>query len=354
VIVRTDVFTGQEQKELEKQAARLAVMREGMYGHLGQSIGKQFVESREYEMAVLEMKAGADRGGKVGPPRKFSVETKAVLTEAASPIMQPSIRPPLPVLFRQPQIAALMPQPPGITGNTVRTPVETTSTNAAAAVAEGGLMSESTLVIANVDEPIRRVGEVLPVSLEMFSDAGPLQVWIDQQLMTHVGVAEDDQLLNGNGTTPNLVGILNRSGLAADQARGADTNADAILKQMVAIWTATFLAPDAVIINPAQFQTMALDKDSAGFYKVFAPTTPADAPIWRMRVVVTPAIAAGTALVGAFGLGGQVYRRQAVTIESSPDHADYFGKDLVGIRASERVGLGVLRPAAFGRVTGMN
>lgn len=352
--MRTDVFTGQERAELEKEAARWAVLREGLQGHLGQSIGKQFVSSRDYELAVMEMKANADRGGKVGPPRAFEVETKAVVTEGASPIMQPTIRPPVPVLFRQPTIANLMPQPPDITGNTVRTPVETTSTNAAAAVAEGGLLAESTLVITQVDEPIRRVGEALPVSYEMFADAGPLQTWIDQQLLTHVGVAEDDQLLNGNGTSPNLVGILNRSGLAADVPRSTGTNADAVLAQMVAIWTSTFLAPDAVIINPAQFQSMALDKDSAGFYKVFQPTTPADAPLWRMRVVVTPAIAAGTALVGAFAAAGQVYRRQAVVIDVSPDHADYFYKDVVAIRATERVGLGILRPAAFGRVTGMN
>jgi HK97 family phage major capsid protein len=352
--VRTDVFTGQERAELEKEAARWAVLREGLKDHLGQSVGKQFVSSRDYELAVLEMKTGATRGDKLTMSAAVRVETKAVLTESASGIVQPSIRPPVPVLFRQPTIAALMPQPPGITGNTVRTPVETTSTNVAAPVAEGGLLAESTLVITQVDEPLRRVGEALPVSAEMFADAGQLQVWIDQQLMTHVGVAEDDQLLNGNGSGANLTGILNRSGLAADQARGADTNADALLKQMVNIWTATFLAPDAVIINPAQFQSMALDKDSAGFYKVFAPTTPADAPIWRMRVVVTPAIAAGTALVGAFGLGGQVYRRQAVTIEASDSHSDYFGRDVIALRATERVGLGILRPAAFGRVTGLS
>ena len=53
---------------------------------------------------------------------------------------------------------------------------------------------------------------------------------------------------------PDIVGFLARTGLAAAIARGADTNADAIFAQIAAIETATGLAVDGIVMNPAQLE----------------------------------------------------------------------------------------------------
>jgi HK97 family phage major capsid protein len=70
-------------------------------------------------------------------------------------------------------------------------------------------------------------------------------------------------------------------------------------------------------------------------------------------VAVTPAIVANTALVGAFGTMSQVFRKGGIRVEASNSHQDFFIKNLVAIRAEERLALAVYRPGAFGKVTGL-
>jgi HK97 family phage major capsid protein len=73
--------------------------------------------------------------------------------------------------------------------------------------------------------------------------------------------------------------------------------------------------------------------------------------IWGLRAVVTVSIAQGTALVGAFKYGGQIFRRQGLTLETTNTDQDDFIKNLHTIRAEERLALAVFKPAAFCSVT---
>ena len=67
-----------------------------------------------------------------------------------------------------------------------------------------------------------------------------------------------------------------------------------------------------------------------------------DPPLWGLKTVVTEAIAKGTALVGAFKLGGAVIRKGGLRAES-----DDFTNDLITFRVRERLGLQVKYPKAF-------
>jgi HK97 family phage major capsid protein len=73
-----------------------------------------------------------------------------------------------------------------------------------------------------------------------------------------------------------------------------------------------------------------------------------------MRVVVTSSITVGTALVGAFGQGGAVWRKGGVTVEASNSHGSYFASDITTLRAESRFALGLFRPSAFVAVTGLS
>ena len=63
--------------------------------------------------------------------------------------------------------------------------------------------------------------------------------------------------------------------------------------------------------------------------------------------MVTNIIDQGTALVGAFATGAQVYRRGGLIVEMSNSHSDWFAKDQVAVRAESRLALAVTRPEAF-------
>jgi HK97 family phage major capsid protein len=269
----------------------------------------------------------------------------------------------VPVLFERLTVADLMPNVP-VGSNTVRAVIESTATNNASSVAEGAAKPASILNFDVVDEPIRKVANYIKVSDEALEDLDYLQAEVSGRMSLFVLLEEEAQLLKGNGTAPDLTGILNRSGLTAAQAKGADTVAIAIHKEITKIRVASFLDPDAVVMHPNDWEGALLEVDSNGQFFGPGPFTGAygngqgpggtySGTYWGLRVVVTQSQTENTALVGAFALGAQVLRRRGVTVTMTNTDQDDFIKNLVTILAEERVGLRVIRPAAFGTVTGI-
>jgi len=327
---------------------------------VAKSIGQQFVESAGYK--------GLIDSGLKGNWSSGDVEVKATLLEgtAGAPgggyaLNQPVVLPALvEQQFRALTIADLFPAGT-TTSPLIRYLVESAVTNGAAAVAEGGLKPESALAFTKVDEVLHKLATFLPISDEMLEDWAQARSYIDARLVLFVKLAEEAQLLNGDGTGANLVGILNRPGLATPVVRGAgvsaaDDNAmDAIYRQITQIRITQFLEPDAVVIDPLGWEGITLSKNLQGAYYAQGPfVTQATPSLWGKKVVSTPALAANTALVGAFAQGGQIFRKGGITVEASNSHADYFQRNLTALRAEERLALALYRPGAFGRVTGLD
>jgi HK97 family phage major capsid protein len=75
--------------------------------------------------------------------------------------------------------------------------------------------------------------------------------------------------------------------------------------------------------------------------------------LWGLPVTVSVRMPAGTAVVGNFQVGGQIFRKGGITVEATNSNNDDFVKNLVTIRAEERLLLAVYRPNAFGTVTAL-
>jgi HK97 family phage major capsid protein len=233
--------------------------------------------------------------------------------------------------------------------------VETTFTNAAAAVAEGAAKPESALIFNQKTESVVKIAHWLPVTEEMLEDVSQIGSYIDARLRLGLDLTEEDQLLNGSGIAPNMLGLLNRPGLTPGNVVTApDTNVDGIFKTMMAIFNASFVMPDGHVMNPANWQTVALLKDTLGRYLAGGPFSPLPVPtLWGLPVDVTPSMPVGKALTGAFGTQAQVFDRGGVRVEASNSHQDFFIKNLVAIRGERREALCVYRPAAFGTTTAL-
>jgi len=211
-------------------------------------------------------------------------------------------------------------------------------------------------VLETASDKVEKIAHWLPVTEELLDDAPALRAYIDSRLRAGVLLTEDDQLLNGDGVSPNLLGLMNRTGLAAAVARGTDTNADAIAKQLGAIAAATNLVPTGIIMHPTNWLSTLLGKDSTGQYIGGAqgPFGVAQVPsLWGRPVAVTNTIALGTALV-VCQIAAMVLRRSPLTVAATNSHQDFFVKNLIAIRAEQRETLAVMIPAAFGKVTGLN
>jgi HK97 family phage major capsid protein len=237
---------------------------------------------------------------------------------------------------------------------------ETSFSNAATTVAESGLKPEATFALEDVFAPVKKIAVTSKVSDEMWADFPGLRSYVDNRLRLMNGITEEDQLLNGNGSGSNLTGILQTSGIQTE-ALGVNTRADAIYRAMTKIRSVGFFEPDGIVIHPNDWQDIRLAKDGANQYFGGGPFTGAYgngggiAPdmLWNLPVVVTTAISEGTALVGAFRFGAQIFDRQGVTVDMSNQNEDDFVTNRMTIRVEQRLALAVYRPLAFCTVTGI-
>jgi HK97 family phage major capsid protein len=322
------------------------------------TLGQQFVASAAGEFFRQKRHHGTRNWSAPVAELDASFLRAATLTSdpaSGGKLIQADVRPGiLPLPTRRLTVRDLL--APGTTdSNAVTYMVEKTFTNAAAAVAEGAAKPESALIFDQVTDLVQKIAHWLPVTEEMLEDVSQIMSYIDARLRVGIEQTEEDQLLNGNGTPPNISGILDRVGLTAPHVRvDPETNVDAIFIQMMAIFNASLVMPDGHVINPANWTKIMLAKDSTGNYFGAGPFAgPLAANLWGLPVSVTPAIVAGTALTGAFKSQAQIFDKGGIRVEASNSHADFFIKNLVAIRAEERLALAVYRPSAFGTTTAL-
>jgi len=252
---------------------------------------------------------------------------------------------------RRPMVADLIPQAQTDQAAVVYME-ETTLTNNTAPTAEAGAFPENALAYTERSEAIRKIAAFLPVTDEQLEDVPGIQAIINNRLVLMLALAEENQLLNGNGTAPNLTGLLNKAGVQS-QAKGTDTTLDAVYKAMNLVRVNAFAEPTAVIMHPSDFEEIRLTKTVDGIYIWGSPSEAGPARIWGAPLVLTTAISAGTALLGDFQLYAGIWRKRGATIKVSDSHSDYFVNGKQAIRIDERMALTIYRPAAFCKVTGI-
>jgi len=324
------------------------------------SMGEQFVQSSEYEFfSKLQghRTSAAWRSPSVELFDRFGMHATTLTTDPASggDLIMPDQRGGiLPLLFKRLTVAGLMAS--GTTdSNAINYMEETLFTNAAAPVLEGGVKPESAMGFDAKTDPVRKIAHWLPVTEEMLEDVAQIRSYIDARLRLGVDIAEEDQLLNGTGVAPQILGMLKRPGLKAAYVRvDPMTNAEALFVQMMSIYYSSFLMPTGFILNPINWAATVLMKTTTGEYMGGGPFSGVQTQtLWGLPVTVTPSVVANTGVVGAFKTATQVFRKGGIRVEASNSHQDFFIKNLVAIRAEERLALAVYRPQAIGTVTGL-
>lgn len=228
-------------------------------------------------------------------------------------------------------------------------------TNNAASVAErdGSAFAakpQSSFSFVGEQAPVRTLAHWEAAHRNVLADEPQLRSIIDNELLYGLRLQEDSQILTGNGSGENLQGILANPGIQSyDWSAGlvGDNKADAIRRAA----TLSFLAyyePTGVVLHPNDWEDIELSKDDNGQYLVAVSVAMGGEPkLWRIPVVDTPAMTEGTALVGAFGTGAQLYDREQASIRISEQHADFFVRNAIVVLAEQRLALAVKRPEAF-------
>ncbi|SDZ55222.1 phage major capsid protein, HK97 family [Saccharopolyspora shandongensis] len=229
---------------------------------------------------------------------------------------------------------------------------ETTFTNAAAETAEGGAYPEAALALTEQSSPVRKTAVFLPVTDEQLEDEQQAAGYVNNRLPFMLRQRLDSQILVGNGTAPNLRGILNVVGIQT-QAKGTDPVPDAIYKALVKTRVAGQAMPNAVVMHPNDWQDVRLLRTADGIYIWGSPSEAGPSRIWGLPVAEAQAITENTALVGDFANFSELSVRRGLDVQVSNSHADYFVNGKQAMRADLRAALVIYRPAAFCTVTGI-
>lgn len=332
-------------KEIEGLNARLTDLMQKSARPAGsapaaRSLGQQVIESDQFK--------AFQTGGFRGRTGNIPVVLGALTTDngggvLVEPQRLPGIKMPgqLPLRVRDLLAAGTT------SSNAVEFVREKTFTNNAAAVAEGAKKPESALTFEQDSTTVKTLAHWIPASRQILDDASQLQSYIDARMLYGLAQVEDNQLMNGDGTGANLKGLTKYATafdetLATSSTNKLDRIADAILQ----VWLTGFPA-NGMYMHPKDTNELRKLKDTIGRY-LFSNPESATVPMpWGMRVVETTAVTEGTALVGSFALAAQVFDRQTATIDIADQDQDNFVKNMITIRAEERLALAVYYPSAI-------
>ena len=219
-----------------------------------------------------------------------------------------------------------------------------------------GVKPQSSFTFVGEQAPVRTIAHWEAAHRNVLADEPQLRSIIDNELMYGLRLQEDAQILAGDGTGENLQGVLTTAGIQEyDWSSGAtapvaDSKADAIRRAATLAFLA-YYEPTGVVLHPNDWEDIELAKDQNGQYLVAVSVALGGEPkLWRIPVVETPAIAEGTALVGAFGTGAQLYDREQASIRISEQHSDFFVRNAIVVLAEQRLALAVKRPEAFVKI----
>lgn len=249
-----------------------------------------------------------------------------------------------------------------IQGNAISYLVEGAMEGDFATVAEGAAKPQIHFVNpSQVTDALKKIAGFIKLTDEFLEDADFLASEINNRLLYRLAYTQEQQLLNGNGTGQNILGILNRSGLQTETASGPTDNEDALFRAITKVETNSGLPVDGIVIHPTDYQLIRLRKDGNNQYYGGGPFSgqygvggvPMQPPLWGQRTVVTPAIAAGKVLVGSFQMAATAYNKagRGVRVEAATQHSTDFTDNLVTIRAEVRRALAVRVPLGFCAVT---
>lgn len=192
----------------------------------------------------------------------------------------------------------------------------------------------------------------LATTRQALGNQSAIRSFIDIQGRRMIAMEEEDQIVNGNGTRPNLSGILDQDSLQTLLLTGRD-NLDGfrVARRMVKSGLSR-LTPDFVALNPIDSEGVDLLKDDFGIYRGGNPigNFALGQPIWGLRRVETEALEPGTALVGA-STAATFFERDPLQVLTADQHADFFVRNLVVILFEERVGFPIYFPTAFVELT---
>ncbi len=233
---------------------------------------------------------------------------------------------------------------------TIRYPKESAYDDGAAATAQGSALGQSDFDVTATSVNVEKIGTFLRITEEMLNDTAGLSSYLSARIPSKVMGIEDTEIISGDGSSPNLSGLLTdgtafttSSGGLFYQSVESANEFDVIVVALNQLALLNYQA-DTIIMNPTDFHKIVLLKSTANEYlrnQIIQGLQPA---INGVPITLNTAMPAGKFLVGNLAQSTQLWVRDGLSLEFARQDSDNFTKNFVTVRAQERVALTTYTP----------
>jgi len=225
---------------------------------------------------------------------------------------------------------------------TIRFIKETGSEGGPAATAQGSAVPQLDFDLSATSVNVEKIGTYLRVTEEMMADTPQLASYLSARVPSKVLDQEDAEILNGDGSAPNLDGLFTDGtafaaggfALAIESANEYDVLTVAINQLNLANYQ-----PNVIVLNPTDLHKIVLLKSTANEYlknQIYQGLQPT---INGVPVVLNNGVTAGKFLVMDSQRATQLWVRDGLGVEFSREDSTNFRDGFITVKAVERVAL---------------
>jgi len=364
---KTDAQIAAQQKRLDEQDAKIRAFGErgsrppggggGNGDEVFKSLGQKFVESEMFKAAQFTGRFHIQ----VSLPKTRIKAVGTIIEGGPTVITPPAGAYPIfprrvgliPQRFLKPVMRDLIPVIPLDGTNAVEYVTEDWTLNADYQVLEGDKKPQSGVTYTDHTAVVRTIAHYIKISRQMASDVPFIMASIEQRLALGVLLKEDKEILYGDNSAGHLWGIMPQATPEGTYYPTPPATGSTAIDQLNAAETwveSQFYFPTAIVLNPTTWAAISGLKTSFGSYILNGLPQSEETPrLWGLPVITTPNMGVGDYLVGDFTDGCALFDRETVIVEIAFQNEDDFVRNLVTLRAEERVAFAVYVPKAFAK-----
>lgn len=251
--------------------------------------------------------------------------------------------------LRADHIRGLIPQ--GSTqAQTISYVKEANAEDGAATAAEGATLAQSDIDLVESTVKLEKIGTFMRITEEMLADVPALTSFLSARIPQRILAVEDNQILNGDGTSPNLDGLFtDGTAFAAGGFALAVESAneyDVLIAGLNQLQLNNYKA-NVILLNPTDLHKIVLLKSTANEYlknQIYQGLQPSIAGV---PIVTNTAVTSGKFIMMDSNAATQLWIRQNLAVEFSKDDSTNFRDGFVTVRATERVATTNYEPKAI-------
>jgi HK97 family phage major capsid protein len=222
--------------------------------------------------------------------------------------------------------------------------------------AENTSSTESDFDLVETYVNVERMATHLIVSKDLLDDVSALTSFISNHLPKRMMTKEDQQILFGSGSTPQIQGI---TGVASAFAAGVfatsipAANEIDVLRVSLSNLNVGYYSPSAIMLHPedcAKIDTLKTASTREYLGNNYLVSRDANTGIMRIAgipIIQSTAMTTGYFCIGDFADAVELVDRKKLTMQMSDSHSDYFIKNMVCISFEERLALPIYYNGAF-------